>query len=164
MSGPLVLHPVAFTRRRLAPPGGEPFVMPQLDRAALTGDALQLLGALPPLANVFRYGNVRQTDAALVAHVLDGLIARTAITHSVRLPSTGFCNERHRTGNPAACNSGALPGQLLGKTALAGVADQPGLAAGAGAAAQVGAARPYRAFLAPAAPFPCYAACKQLTA
>ncbi len=46
--------------------------------------------------------------------------------------------------------AGALPGQLLGKTALAGVADQPGLAAGAGAAAQVGAARPYRAFLAPA--------------
>lgn len=49
------------------------------DRAAVTGDALQLLGALPPLANVFRYGNVRQTDSALVAHVLDGLIVRAAI-------------------------------------------------------------------------------------
>lgn len=50
------------------------------DRAALTGDALQLMAALPPLANVFRYGNVRQTDAAMVGHVLDGLIVRAAIS------------------------------------------------------------------------------------
>jgi hypothetical protein len=50
------------------------------DRAAVTGDAEQLLAALPPLANVFRYGNVRQTDAAMVAHVLDGLIVRAAIS------------------------------------------------------------------------------------
>lgn len=71
-------------------------------RAALTGDVLQLLGALPPLANVFRYGNVRQTDATLVAQVLDGLIVRAAI------------------GLPLACGSldeaaaDALRGQLLG--------------------------------------------------
>jgi hypothetical protein len=50
------------------------------DRAAVTGDAQQLLAALPPLANVFRYGNVRQTDAAMVSHVLDGLIVRAAIS------------------------------------------------------------------------------------
>ena len=49
------------------------------DRAALTGDAAQLLATLPPLANVFRYGNVRQTDAALVSRVLDGLALRAAI-------------------------------------------------------------------------------------
>ena len=49
------------------------------DRAALTGDATQLLAALPPLANVFRYGNVRQTDATMVAHLLDSLIVRAAI-------------------------------------------------------------------------------------
>jgi len=49
------------------------------DRAALTGDATQLLAALPALANVFRYGNVRRTDAGLVARVLDGLIVRAAI-------------------------------------------------------------------------------------
>jgi hypothetical protein len=49
------------------------------DRAALTGDAAQLLAALPALANVFRYGNVRQTDAAMVGHLLDGLIVRAAI-------------------------------------------------------------------------------------
>lgn len=50
------------------------------NRAALTGDAAQLLAALPALSNVFRYGNVRQTDAALVGHVLDGLIVRAAIS------------------------------------------------------------------------------------
>ena len=48
-------------------------------RAATTGDALQLIAAVPPLARVFRYGSVRQTDSALLAHVLDGLIARGAI-------------------------------------------------------------------------------------
>lgn len=71
------------------------------DRAAVTGDTPQLLGALPPLANMFRYGNVRQTDAALVGHVLDGLIVRAAI------------------GLPLACSSvddaaaETLRGQLL---------------------------------------------------
>lgn len=50
------------------------------NRAALTGDAAQLLAALPALSNVFRYGNVRRTDAALVGHVLDGLIVRAAIS------------------------------------------------------------------------------------
>jgi hypothetical protein len=49
------------------------------DRAALSGDVPQLLAALPALANVFRYGNVRQTDATLVAGVLDGLVQRAAI-------------------------------------------------------------------------------------
>lgn len=49
------------------------------NRAALSGDVLQLLQALPPLAATFRYGNVRQTDSAQVAHVLDGLIVRAAI-------------------------------------------------------------------------------------
>jgi len=45
---PLVLHPVAFTRRRLAPPGGEPFVMPQLDRVALAGDGIELVERREP--------------------------------------------------------------------------------------------------------------------
>lgn len=49
------------------------------NRAAVSGDTLQLLEALPPLANMFRYGNVRQTDTALVAHMLDSLILRAAI-------------------------------------------------------------------------------------
>lgn len=48
-------------------------------RAAASGDAAQLLPAIPPLANIYRYGNVRQTDASQVARVLDGLIVRCAI-------------------------------------------------------------------------------------
>lgn len=48
--------------------------------AAIAGDASQLLEAIPPLANIFRYGNVRQTDASLVGHVLDGLVTRSCIS------------------------------------------------------------------------------------
>ena len=58
----------------------EPLTHALNDRAAATGDALQLLAALPPLANVFRYGNVRGTDASLVSHVLDGIIVRACIS------------------------------------------------------------------------------------
>ena len=49
------------------------------ERAATTGDVAQLLQALPPLANVYRYGNVRQTDTALLATVIDSLVLRAAI-------------------------------------------------------------------------------------
>lgn len=56
-------------------------------RAALTGDVPQLLAALPPLADIQRYGNVRRTDTALVAHLLATLIERAA------------------SGLPAACSA-----------------------------------------------------------
>lgn len=46
------------------------------NRAALAADVLQLLQALPPLVNVHRYGNVRDTDVSLVAEILDGLVPR----------------------------------------------------------------------------------------
>lgn len=49
------------------------------DRTALAGDVLQLMEALPPLANVSRYGNVRQTDAETVLGVVDGLVARICV-------------------------------------------------------------------------------------
>ncbi|QXZ10504.1 hypothetical protein KUF54_04585 [Comamonas sp. Y33R10-2] len=49
------------------------------ERAATTGDVGQLLQALPPLANVYRYGSVRQTDTALLATVIDSLIVRASI-------------------------------------------------------------------------------------
>ena len=81
------------------------------DRAAVTGDAQQLLAALPPLANVFRYGNVRQTDAAMVSHVLDGLIVRAAIS----LPLAGASLD------DAAAES--LRGKLLGAHAAVGLRD-----------------------------------------
>ena len=49
------------------------------NRAAITGDLSQLMTAIPPLAHVSRYGDVRQTDTAQVLHVLDGLIVRVCI-------------------------------------------------------------------------------------
>jgi hypothetical protein len=49
------------------------------DLAAVASDVQQLLAAVPPLANVARYGNVRQTDAGMVEHLLDSLVPRAAI-------------------------------------------------------------------------------------
>jgi len=49
------------------------------DLAAVASDLVQLLGAIPPLVNVVRYGNVRQTDVGMVQQVLKGLIPRAAI-------------------------------------------------------------------------------------
>ncbi|MBI1764727.1 MAG: hypothetical protein HYR56_25175 [Acidobacteria bacterium] len=47
--------------------------------AALASDVGLLMDALPPLANVQRYSDVRQTDAALLSTVTDGLVARICI-------------------------------------------------------------------------------------
>ena len=47
--------------------------------AAVASDVAHLMAALPPLANVLRYGNVRQTDTGMVSHVVDGLVARICI-------------------------------------------------------------------------------------
>jgi hypothetical protein len=56
------------------------YVMARLrDEAAIASDVAHLMDAMPPLANVLRYGNVRKTDAGAVAEVLDGLAARICI-------------------------------------------------------------------------------------
>src|SRR5262249_34234105 len=44
--------------------------------AAVASDVGHLMEALPPLARVMRYGNVRKTDVALVEPVVAGLLAR----------------------------------------------------------------------------------------
>ena len=49
------------------------------DTAALTGDITQLLEAIPPLARVQRYGDVRGTRPECLQPVLDGLIARVCV-------------------------------------------------------------------------------------
>ena len=49
------------------------------DLAAVASDLVQLLGAIPPLVTVARYGNVRQTDVGMVEQVLKGLIPRAGI-------------------------------------------------------------------------------------
>jgi Family of unknown function (DUF5682) len=47
--------------------------------AALTSDTLHFMNALPTLANILRYGDVRQTDTSSVAIVVDGLVTRLCI-------------------------------------------------------------------------------------
>lgn len=49
------------------------------NQAAVVSDVGQLLATIPPLANVARYGNVRQTDAGMVEQLLDSLLPRAAI-------------------------------------------------------------------------------------
>ncbi len=57
------------------------YLMSRLENAAAkTRDVTHLMNALPPLANVMRYGNVRQTDTAMISHVVDGLVARICIS------------------------------------------------------------------------------------
>lgn len=44
--------------------------------SAVSADVGRLMEAIPPLARVIRYGNVRKTDAALVEPVVEGMVAR----------------------------------------------------------------------------------------
>ncbi len=48
-------------------------------RAATENDVAQLMDALPPLTEVLRYGNVRQSDSALVSQVVGGLATRIVV-------------------------------------------------------------------------------------
>lgn len=58
-------------------PTAVPPVMQALaNHAALTGDVGHLMEAVPPLAEVLRYGNVRQTDGEMLRPVVEGLVAR----------------------------------------------------------------------------------------
>ena len=56
-----------------------PLVKSIEDRSALSSDVLQLLGAIPPLTALRRYGNVRETDVSLVDHILHGLVPRASV-------------------------------------------------------------------------------------
>lgn len=47
--------------------------------AAIASDIGHLMDAVPSLARVARYGNVRQTDASMIADVLSGLVARICV-------------------------------------------------------------------------------------
>jgi hypothetical protein len=49
------------------------------NQAALANDALQLMTALPPLANVMRYGNVRGTEVQMVEGLVQGLVVRICV-------------------------------------------------------------------------------------
>lgn len=94
-----------------------PRVMDALaERAALSADAGELLEAVPPLARVLRYGNVRRTDASAVGRVVSGLVTRAAV------------------GLAAACASldddsaGDMAVRISDMTAALGTLDRPELA------------------------------------
>ncbi len=48
--------------------------------AAATGDVIQLMEVIPNLVNVSRYGNVRKTDADLVAGIAESMITRICVS------------------------------------------------------------------------------------
>ncbi len=47
--------------------------------AAVVADVADLMAALPPLANLTRYGSVRKADASAVAHAASGMVARICV-------------------------------------------------------------------------------------
>ena len=55
------------------------------DQAALDRDTTDLMRAVPPLAGILRYGDVRGSDTSAVAAVLHGIVLRSA----VGLPGAG---------------------------------------------------------------------------
>ena len=57
------------------------YLMSRLENAAaLVSDLRHLMAALPPLANVLRYGNVRSSDTKMITHVVDKLVTRICIS------------------------------------------------------------------------------------
>jgi hypothetical protein len=49
------------------------------DLSALTTDTMMLMGAVPPLVEIVRYGNTRKTDASAVEQVLTDIIPRICL-------------------------------------------------------------------------------------
>lgn len=61
-------------------PGAINLMMARLESlAGVTSDVAHLMRALPPLASIVRYGNVRGTNTTVVEHVVDGLVARICV-------------------------------------------------------------------------------------
>jgi hypothetical protein len=61
-------------------PEAMPKVAAQLELlSAVSGDLLQLLQSIPPLAQIARYSNVRQIDTTIVNQLLQHIVPRTAI-------------------------------------------------------------------------------------
>lgn len=56
------------------------FLMKRVETlAAVAADVTHMMAAVPSLAGIVRYGNVRKTDTSMVTHVVDGLMARIII-------------------------------------------------------------------------------------
>ncbi|MEO1442064.1 MAG: DUF5682 family protein [Chloroflexota bacterium] len=67
-------------------PGAVRHVVKNLgDRVALSGDVKMLMDALPSLAEVYVYGDIRATDVNLVHPIVDSIITRTCISLSTEV-------------------------------------------------------------------------------
>ncbi|MEM6527973.1 MAG: DUF5682 family protein, partial [Chloroflexota bacterium] len=67
-------------------PGAVRHVVKNLgDRVALSGDVKILMNALPSLAEVYVYGDIRSTDVNMVHPIIDSIITRTCIGLSVEV-------------------------------------------------------------------------------
>ena len=64
-------------------------------RAATAADPLALLAALPPLANIHRYGNVRQTEGVQVAHLFDSMLERAGVGLLVAVSALDEAHAEH---------------------------------------------------------------------
>jgi hypothetical protein len=135
------------------------------EQAALAGDVVHLLQALPPLARVLRYGSVRKTDADVVAAVVASMVTRAAIAlpGAARGIDDDAAAALDRLVQAADAALGALDDAALLATwrgALAGLDGAHGLLAGraarllhdAGALDRAEAARRAGLALAPAEP------------
>jgi hypothetical protein len=49
------------------------------DVAAVSSDVLQFLSAIPPLAHIVRYGDVRKTNSSQVAHLVEQMLVRIEV-------------------------------------------------------------------------------------
>ena len=61
------------------PPAIEIILHKIQEASALNRDILHMMGAIPPLARIMRYGDIRQTDQALVAQVVETLLIRVCV-------------------------------------------------------------------------------------
>ena len=70
---------------------------------------------MPALANVYRYGSVRQTDTALLAGVIDSLVLRAAIGRQMeeQLLETGMAQAH----TALAAQDGFVDQPFLGRAA-----------------------------------------------
>ncbi|MFQ3536457.1 MAG: DUF5682 family protein, partial [Aggregatilineales bacterium] len=85
-----------------------PLVRAVRDVAALASDVVHLMGALPPLVRIIRYGDVRGTDAGVVQRVVHSLAARiciglpnacTSLDDEAAAQMLGYLNNTHAAIN-----------------------------------------------------------------
>ena len=62
--------------------------------AAASGDVLEMMQAIPDLVNISRYGNVRKTDSALVASIIESIVNRICVS----LPSAATSLDEEAAG------------------------------------------------------------------